>query len=189
VGRHHLKTESQTPQKIKESIQYRVLEKIKEESWPNKYDVVFDDDDTNEAADIVALRVAMDELVIHFFHCKYSKELKPGARVEDLYEVCGQAQRSVQWRAHVEHLLAHLIKRDVDRVKRINISRFERGSRKTVAKIKRQLPHLHVKSEVFVVQPGVSKEGISTKQLELLGATDTYLMETYQMCLNVIASE
>ena len=30
------------------------------------------------------------ELIIHFIDCKYSKEPSPGARIEDLYVVCGQ---------------------------------------------------------------------------------------------------
>jgi hypothetical protein len=183
-----LKRESQTSAKLKDSIQYRLIQRLKDPSWPEKYDVIFDDDDTNEAADVVALRVVNDELQVHLFHCKYSGQNTAGARVKDLYEVCGQAQRSVQWRAHLEHLFSHLIKRDVDYVKRLNVSRFEVGNRKTVFKIRKQAPYLKTKCAVYIVQPGISKQEISGKQLELLGATELFLLDQYQMRLHVIAS-
>ena len=183
-----LKCESQTEAKLANSIQYHLIQRLKEPSWPERYDVLFDDDGTNEAADVVGLRVEKDELLLHLFHCKYSKEATPGARVEDLYEVCGQAQRSVQWRAHIDRLLSHLISRDVDYVKRTNRSRFEAGGRKAVFKIRKQAPHLKIRCDVFIVQPGVSKQQVSTKQLELLGATESYLVDQYQMRLRVISS-
>lgn len=183
-----LKRESQTSAKLKDSIQYRLIQRLKDPSRPEKYDVIFDDDDTNEAADVVALRVVNDELQVHLFHCKYSGQNTAGARVKDLYEVCGQAQRSVQWRAHLEHLFSHLIKRDVDYVKRLNVSRFEVGNRKTVFKIRKQAPYLKTKCAVYIVQPGISKQEISGKQLELLGATELFLLDQYQMRLHVIAS-
>lgn len=180
--------ESQTAAKFADSIQYHLIERLKDPNWPEKYDVVFDDDDTNEAADVVALRVINDELLVHFFHCKFSGEDTAGARVKDLYEVCGQAQRSVQWRAHLDHLFSHLIRRDVDYAKRLNASRFEVGGRKTVFKIRKQTPYLKTKCEVYIVQPGLSKQGVSGKQLELLGATELFLVDQYQIRLRVIAS-
>ena len=183
-----LKRESQTQARITNSIQYRLIQRLTDSSWPDKYDVLFDDDGTNEAADVVALKIGEDELLLHLFHCKYAGEATPGARVGDLYEVCGQAQRSVQWRAHIDHLLSHLIRRDVDYVKRVNQSRFEIGNRKTVLKIRKQAPYLKVRCEVFIVQPGLSKEQVSDKQLELLGATESFLVDQYQIRLRVISS-
>lgn len=183
-----LRKESQTEAKFTDSIQYHLIQRLKASSWSEKYDVLFDDDGTNEAADVVGLRIENDELLLHLFHCKYSTEAKPGARVGDLYEVCGQAQRSVQWRAHIDRLLAHLIARDVDYVKRVNQSRFEVGTRKTVFKIRKQAPHLKIRCDVFIVQPGLSKQQVSDKQLELLGATESFLVDQYQMRLHVISS-
>src|SRR6185437_5074450 len=143
--------------------------------------VIVDDDDTHEAADVVALRRGDDELIVHFFHCKFSSADEPGARLKDLYEVCGQAQRTVQWRADPEHLLKHLIRRDIDRVKNTGVSRFEVGGPKVIQTMLRQLPHLRIHGEVFIVQPGLLKSKINAKQMEILGATETYLMETYKM--------
>jgi hypothetical protein len=72
----------------------RARPKLKAEQW----DVVIDDDGTGEIADIVAMRIEAGGLVMKFVHCKYSKEITPGARVADLYEVCGQTQKSIIWR-------------------------------------------------------------------------------------------
>lgn len=184
----NIRVESQTIEKRADSIQYRLIERLKGQDWPVKYEVIVDDDDTHEAADVVALLRGQDELLIHFFHCKFSSADEPGARLKDLYEVCGQAQRTVQWRAHPVHLLKHLIKRDVDRVKSTRVSRFEVGGRKLIQTFIRQLPHLRVHGEVFIVQPGLLKSSLNPKQMEVLGATETYLMETYKMPLIVVGS-
>jgi superfamily II DNA or RNA helicase len=183
-----LRRESQTSAKLSDSIQYRLIQRLKDRTWPETYDVIFDDDDTREAADVVALRIKNDELLVHLFHCKFSGGDTAGARVKDLYEVCGQAQKSVQWRAHLDHLFSHLIRRDVDYFKRLNASRFEVGNRKTVFRMRKQAPYLKTKCAVYIVQPGLSKQWISGKQLELLGATELFLIDQYEIRLHVIAS-
>jgi superfamily II DNA or RNA helicase len=184
----NLKRESQTKAKFPDSIQFHVLQAIQEAGWPLQYDVIFDDDDTNEAADIVGIKINDKDLIIHFFHCKYSGGDDPGARVKDLYEVCGQAERTVQWRANIQKLFTHLQKRETLRLKSKGPSRFEKGSPKELVMIKRQARILKPDVKVFVIQPGLSKSKVTTKQLELLGATDLYLSETYSMRFEIIGS-
>jgi len=113
-----LRKESQTASKLSDSIQYRVIKELLAQK--PEYIIVFDDDDTYEAADIVAMRDDDEFLHVDLYHCKYSHSLDPGARVADLYEVCGQAQRSIQWRHDVERLLRHLRYRDAQRMERAN---------------------------------------------------------------------
>lgn len=96
-----LKKESQGTGKDARSIQYRVLEHLLGAGAPRIYEIVLDDDDSGEAADIVAMAVDGDLLHVDLFHCKYSGEARPGGRVDDLYAVCGQAQRSVHWKGSV----------------------------------------------------------------------------------------
>ena len=62
------------------------------------WEVIVDDDGAGEIADIVALRTEGRHLVVLLVHCKYSSEDQPGARVEDLYDVCGQTAKSARWR-------------------------------------------------------------------------------------------
>ena len=67
--------------------------------------IVFDDDDSGEAADIVEISEIGDEIVIGLYHCKFSGGATPAQRVKDLYEVCGQAVRSMKWTTDTRRLL------------------------------------------------------------------------------------
>jgi hypothetical protein len=108
--------------------------------------------------------------------------------VSDLYVLCGQAQLTLQWRTQIPFLLKHLMHRDVDRVKKGKPSRFEKGDRRLLLTMQRKARRLRLESEVTIVQPGLKKSGVSPRQLELLGATELYLLETYQLPLRVIGS-
>ena len=85
----NLKKESQGLQKAPDSIQRKVIDYLiqPEHNW----DVVFDDDDAREVADVVAIRMTQDRLIVHLYHCKFSMEEVAGQRVDDMYAVCGQA--------------------------------------------------------------------------------------------------
>jgi hypothetical protein len=103
-----IRKESQGASRDKDSIQYHVIQRIRVE---RQWDIVIDDDGSGEAADIVALAVDDDGLLIRLTHCKFSSESKPGFRVEDLYELCGQAHRSIPWK-RAPDLIQHLIHRE-----------------------------------------------------------------------------
>ena len=152
------------------------------------YDVVFNDDETNEAADVVAFKIAGDDLLIHFFHCKYSQEATPGARLKDLYEVCGQAQKSVFWKGDVEHLFDHLRLRDEQWLARENVSRFEKGDPAKLDFIARKAPFLNLAFRICIVQPGMARSQLKGGHLDLLAVTELYLKETYAIDFGVIGS-
>ena len=105
------------------SIQRKVIDNLTHDN-----DVVFDDDGAGEIADIVTLKVSGDNLLVNLFHCKYSKSETAGVRVGDLYEVCGQAQKSVFWRNETPRLFQRLKLREQERQKNYNLSRFEKGN-------------------------------------------------------------
>jgi hypothetical protein len=156
--------------------------------------VVFDDDGKGEAADVVAIRLRESEketwIDVEFYHCKFSKD-KPGARIKDLYEVCGQAQKSIHWmerhEKHVE-LFSHLLRREPKKSKNRQSSRFERGDHDELVKIKEMSELWPVRLKISIVQPGLSKENVSKTQLELLSVTENHLLETYQLPFSVIGS-
>jgi hypothetical protein len=182
------KKESQTIAKYPDSIQYRVFQELLHPSHNPRYEIVYDDDDANEAADAVAIRVAGDHLIVHFFHCKYSSARDPGARVEDLYAVCGQAQRSVFWKGNTEKLLKHLRYREERRLEKHNVSRFQRGDLDVLDEIARVASQLIPEFKITIVQPGLSKAKALATHLELLAATELYLQEAFAIELGVIAS-
>lgn len=180
----NIRKESQGVIKDPESIQRRVIEKLQSED----YDIIFDDDDSGEAADVVAVRSEEHALTVELYHCKFSKGDKPGARVLDLYEVCGQAQKSVHWADKPTDLFTHLLRREPKRKKAVEATRFEKGELNDMYKIREMSKTLPVQFKISIVQPGLSKADVSTEQLELLSVTENYLMETYQLPFRVIGS-
>ena len=174
--------ESQKKTKREDSIQYRVLERLKKEV---EYDVIFDDDDANEASDIIAVRGYKSEhnkLIFELYHCKFSSKEVPGGRLKDLYEVCGQAQRSYHWRHNAIELLNHMNRRNSTRLAQGNPSRFEKGGDDELLIIKNMLlsNYCDIEFNIYVVQPGIEKTKLTNSSglLSLLGATDLLLKRT-----------
>ena len=169
-----------------DSIQSRVIDKLIVSTYD--YDIIFNDDDKGEIADIVAIKIQKNSLLVHLYHCKYSEEDRPGARVTDLYEVCGQVQKSVFWKSEIMRLVQHLFDREASIQQKYQISRFEKGDLLTLDTIRRQARKLERSFKIFVVQPGVSQNKITVEQMDLLGATELYLQITYAVELGVIVS-
>ncbi len=179
-----IKKESQGIEKSRDSIQYCVINRLLVDS----YDVVFDDDDSGEAADVVTIRDLPDGIDVDFYHCKYSSEDRPGARIKDLYEVCGQAQKSIRWKENITELFSHLLRRNPRKREGKEYSRFEVGDPNRLNAIREKSKMLPVRLRVFAVQPGLSNSP-SIDQLQLLSVTENHLMETYQLPFGVIASQ
>jgi hypothetical protein len=97
------------------SIQASVIRELK----TRDYVMIVDDDGKGEAADVVAIRfdgdhAAPSSINVEFYRCKYSPEATPGQRIKDLYEVCGQAQKSIHWMSSPEKktdIFTHLLRR------------------------------------------------------------------------------
>lgn len=113
-----IKRESQGRTRDAGTVQARVIREV----CSLGYEVVMDDDDPGELADVVAIRRASVDghpcIEVALYHCKFSEELFAGARVGDLYEVCGQAQKCISWMASPERqtdMFAHLLYRNADR--------------------------------------------------------------------------
>jgi superfamily II DNA or RNA helicase len=181
-----IKKESQTILKLPDSIQRRVIDEMLHSDLA--YDIVFDDDDSYEVADVVAIKLTQDRLTVDLFHCKYSQKNTPGGRVGDLYAVCGQAQRSAHWKVNVDRLFRHLKNRDRSRDAKHKTSRFERGNLTLLSQIAMKSETVPSVFRIFIVQPGLSKNSASADQLALLASTEVYLKETCEAPLEVIAS-
>lgn len=74
-----------------------VHHRVKNELRKGTADVVFVDHGAGEIADCVEVRRDGAGILFGLYHCKASCDPKPGARVKDVYEVCGQAAKSVPW--------------------------------------------------------------------------------------------
>lgn len=178
-----IRKESQGIEKEIDSIQYRVIQELLKDN----YDVVFNDDGPGEAADVVAIKASETNIEVAFYHCKYSSSDRPGRRIGDLYEVCGQAQKSIRWMENITKLFAHLLRRGVRKRGEETLNRYELGSERDLIKFKGMSQITPVQLSVFIVQPGLSTSP-SSDQLQLLSVTENHLMETYQLPFWVIAN-
>jgi superfamily II DNA or RNA helicase len=180
-----IKKESQGPDRQPDSIQYKIIEMVRVE---REWDIIIDDDGAGEAADIVALAILDDNtLLIRLVHCKYSSEAKPGARVADLYELCGQAHKSVHWKRGKE-LIDHLTRRERHRRSEHNRTGFELGSDTTLRALQHRARYLRPRLEIAIVQPGLSAAKVSQQQLQLLACAEVYVYETAQATFDVFCS-
>ena len=76
----------------------------------------------------VAFELDGNHVTVRLYHCKFSSADTPGARVGDLYEVCGQAQRSIRRCERPQRLIDRLLKREGDRIRRSQPSRLIKGN-------------------------------------------------------------
>ena len=188
-----IRKESQGEEKEPDSVQARVIREL----GTHDYHMIVDDDGKGEAADIVAIRLvgemtAPSGIDVEFYHCKYSQEATPGQRINDLYEVCGQAQKSISWMSSPEKrtdLFTHLLRREARRQEAGGSSRYEIGDGELLQTIREMSRLCPVSLKICIVQPGVSKANATRDQLELLSVTENHLMETFQLSFGVIASE
>jgi hypothetical protein len=179
--------ESQTKDRLTQSIQYRAIAELKAENQP--WDIILDDDGSGEIADIVAIRIDNEGLLIRLVHCKYSHGQTAGTRVDDLYEVCGQTQKSIMWRrSDLRFFFRALDHRARKKQQREGVSPFEVGDIKALYRIQEQAAVLRRRMEMVIVQPGLSATRATAKQLDLLASTQAYLKTTINAPLAVWCS-
>ncbi|HEY1527879.1 MAG TPA: hypothetical protein VGH51_16725 [Candidatus Angelobacter sp.] len=179
-----IRAESQGIERNPEAIQHRVISEMKKRG----FSVIFDDDDHGEAADVVGVAEQQDHIEVEFWHCKFAMGDTPGARIKELYELCGQAQTSIRWLEKTRDLFTHLMRREPRRYLGKEGTRYEVGTEKDLLRIREKADVQPVRLRVFIVQPGLSAAAVSKEQLELLAVTENYLLETFAVPLEIVAS-
>ncbi len=137
---------------------------------------------TGEIADFVAVEECPSEVRVRFYHCKGSGGPEPGDRVDDVYEVCGQVLKSIVWFKSPDDVLEKLRKR------LRGGSRFVRGDLSMLEETLERAKRKNVRYEVVLVQPGISKSGLSEKQANVLAAASDFLKNVRGEKLAVMAS-
>lgn len=173
----NLSVESQGGERRTDSIQAHMIEQIKQQA---DWDVILDDDTSQEMADIVALRVQGTDLVIHLTHCKFVSGWEPGKdrqRIDDLYDVCGQAMKSVRWHRAVDTFFENLIRRQKQYRERNGVTGFMVGDERKLLELQDRSRLLKPQFTIAIAQPGLQKHHHSAAQLELLAATETYVLD------------
>ncbi|MES2312542.1 MAG: DEAD/DEAH box helicase family protein [Pseudomonadota bacterium] len=165
-----------------DSIQGRWIDKLLEDTS----EIIFDDDDANECADIVEISYNDLEIVCRLYHCKYSHGNAPGRRVDDVQIVCAQATRSAKWANSPESLFSHLQLREAPERRGGRPTRFERGSLRQLIALKRLVSKRRFSLHIYVVQPGLLVSQIDRNISLVLGASDNFIHELTGYPLTVI---
>lgn len=161
-----IKRESQGAERDPNTIQHRAIAVLSAEA---DWEIVLDDDGTGELADIVLMRRVDQELEILLAHCKYSSEPTPGARIDDFYDVCGQAMKMNRAKSMPDQLTRRLLRRETERQSEGKTGLLT-GSVDTLAAIVRESRFRKLRMTVAIVQPGLSKSRASEDIRALLGA-------------------
>jgi superfamily II DNA or RNA helicase len=167
-----------------DSVQHFVIRQLLTDST---FTVVMDDDDSGEAADVIGIRDTGDRVEVHLFHCKFSDATRAGSRADDLYVVCGQAEKGVMWTLDFNRLVDHIIHRE-NKTLNGRASRFERGCLKDLYRIQRASRKALPEYSMTVVQPGVSKTTFKPEHSSILGATSLFLRQRLNTALKVWVS-
>lgn len=138
---------------------------------PRTCDIVFYDHGSGEIADYVTFAIQAEEVRIGFHHCKSSGGRAAGRRVDDAYEVCGQAIKSRGW-ADRQRLLSAIKHRLQTRR---GVSRFICGDLTAVESVLRETSRVRLVYEMVLVQPGFSQGQVNPGIASLLAATDDFL--------------
>lgn len=171
---------------IIDSIQYKVIQDLLNED----FDIIYDDDGSGEIADVIAIRDEELRIYIQLHHLKYAKNGRVSTRIDNFYEVCGQAQKSIIWKQKKgSEFFSHLIRRQTKNRLGNERSRIEKGSLEKIENLMKVADRKPVKFEVFIVQPSLSVQDVPDSTLRLLAVTENYLKETGNIDLNVIVNE
>ncbi|OBQ64322.1 type III restriction endonuclease subunit R [Mesorhizobium loti] len=168
----------------KDSIQWAIAE----EYIKAGYDIVFDDDDSGEAADLVCMKLESDAIRLTLVHCKFSGGKTPGERVKDVVEVSSQAVRSARWVGKFAQLCAHMRARNDPAKSGGRSTRFLKGGPSDLAQMMKLSRLQQVKAEILAVQPGLSEAARTDAQSIVIAASLTYLKETVGLDLRIICS-
>jgi possible helicase len=183
-----IRKESQTEEKLAYTIQ-RYMAKFIIKKHKDLL-VLIDDDNSHEAADLVGFAVdkPQNTLTIILVHCKYSSKDYVGSRVEDLYDLCGQAARGAKWGSKgVSELVTHLKQRLEDNKGGHKEYKFEKGKLKDLDKITEY--RYEIKFITYIVQPGLSRKKCGTDQLLLIASAEAYFYQKAKGEFNVVCSE
>jgi hypothetical protein len=181
-----IRVESQGTERQADSIQAFMVKYLLQ---TQNFDVLIDDDRAGEAADLVGITIDRGDLAVTLVHCKYSHSPTPGGRLEDLYEVCGQAMRGTRWRDNgAIPLLEHLDRRVKAYNRRTGGTAFEVGDRTTLFGIRQKAPQLFPRITTIIAQPGLSIAASTDEQLRLISGAASYVQSVTKGAFQVYCS-
>jgi len=160
-----------------------IFEWLRERLIASPAALVFCDDGSGEMADFIAIHPTQAGPGVKLFHCKGSGAANPGNRVDDLYDVCGQAVKSSVW-LRPDQLLDRL----KHRATLGSVTGYVKGNEGTANELLSQENRQQVQFEMYIVQPGIMREGRTEALSNLLAAARFYLVQGGVDVFGVIGS-
>lgn len=173
------------PPFVQDSIQHAFLQQIS-----NDFDLIYDGDGKGEIADIIAFNTSSERIDVHLFHLKYAKNGVVGNDIDNFYQVCGQCQKSVNWKyKDGKEFFDQLFRKRQKTENNITCDRLVKGTADQLegmlAAAKWTKP---MKFHMYIVQPGMAKNNVSDDIRLLLGTTAHYLHVVANIPLKVYSS-
>lgn len=153
------------------------------------FEIVFDDDASGEAADLLCLKEEDDHIRLAFVHCKFAGGRSAGERVKDVVEVCSQAVRCAKWNGRFPQLCHHIKNRNETLTSEGRANRYIAGAPRDLTRLQKLSRIKVIRPEVLVAQPGLSKANRTGEQTAVIAAAATYLKETIGVDLDFICSD
>ena len=136
------------------------------------FDAVFYDHGSLEIADIVAFKPGL----VRFYHCKKQDSDQPRCSVDDMYEVIGQAVKSVNW-ANRKFLIQQLITRSD---KNGIVSKVRKGTIEGIKSILNEFDNPIIPVEIIIVQPGLKSDNHTGNQVDAFQRINTLLAGAHE---------
>jgi superfamily II DNA or RNA helicase len=178
--------ESMRAERRKDSVQGFTFDRI-----ADAYSLVFNDDGKGEIADLVGIRESKDAIYVDLYHCKFCSMTdgvaEPGARVADVYEVCGQASRSVKWLYTGEKFFNRLMDRYQQSLEK-DFDRILKGTPEQLEILRNKCHDHELIFKFVIVQPAISAKKVSKEQLAVLGTSYSYIKSISGSDIKVIVS-
>ncbi|GAA4736894.1 hypothetical protein GCM10023229_14290 [Flavisolibacter ginsenosidimutans] len=171
---------------VQDSIQYYFIEKIR-----NEFQFIYDDDGKGEIADIIGINDTGSAINVHLYHLKYARNGQTSNNIDNFYQVCGQAQKSLKWKhKDSREIFTHLFKRKTKTLGNNSCSRIVKGTEDDLEKFLEQAKWTKpVRYHMYIVQPSLSKGNASSDILLLLGNVQHCLATIGNIDLTVYASQ
>jgi len=156
-----------------DSIQFHFINQIR-----GDYDIIYDDDGSGEIADVIGINDGDNRIDIHLYHLKYAKGGRTGNDIGNFYEVCGQAQKSLNWKYRKgKDFFDHLLRRVTKTKNGATCSRIIKGSEDELELLLNAAKWTkEMKFHIYIVQPSLVKGEGSDNIMLLLGNTHHYLL-------------
>lgn len=180
-----LNRESMHKERAEDTIQYRAFEMLRDE-----YDVIFNDDGSGEAADLICFKDSADGSIhMCLVHCKNAHGGEISRDIRNFYVLCGQAQKNITAKHKGLSRLYNDLKRRNETWVREGVTRFLKGEMRQLSYFKEKARKAPVKLEVILVQPGASIRTITDDSLRLLATTELFLIKTTEASMRVVLSQ